>query len=85
MGYWLRLSMSHPVEGLADFTEAKGVISTLIAWQAGMGNRNRTNYLVSLRLKFPCKEGFSELELSSVVEHTQGPGFNPCHYSFLKK
>lgn len=50
MGYWLRLSMSHPVEGLADFTEAKGVISTLIAWQAGMGNRNRTNYHDSCHL-----------------------------------
>lgn len=36
--------MRQPMEGLADFTEAKGVISSLIAWQAGMGNRNRTNY-----------------------------------------
>lgn len=38
------------MEGLADFTEAKGVISTLIAWQAGMGNRNRTNYHDSCHL-----------------------------------
>lgn len=37
MGYWPRLSVSHPVEGLADFTEATGVISTLIAWQAEWG------------------------------------------------
>lgn len=40
----------HPMERLMDFTETKGVINTLIVWQAGMGNRNRTNYHDSCHL-----------------------------------
>lgn len=38
------------MEGLTDLTGAKGVISALIVWQAGMGNRNRTNYRDSCHL-----------------------------------
>lgn len=38
------------MEGCTDFIEAKCAISTLIAWQAGMGNGNRANYHDSCHL-----------------------------------
>lgn len=69
--------MRHPMEGLAYFTEAKGVISTLIAWQAGMGNRNRTNYHDSCHLlsAHSARQSAYIISLNPVIALREGMGW----------
>lgn len=66
----------HPMEGLTDFTEAKGVISTLIAWQAGMGSRNRTNYHDSCHLfrSHNARQCACIISLNPVIDAREGTG-----------
>lgn len=65
------------MEGLKDFTETKGVISTLIVWQAGMGNRNRTNYHDSCHLlsAHSARQSACIISLNPVIAMREGMGW----------
>lgn len=65
------------MEGLADFTEAKGVLSILIAWQAGMGNRNRTNYHDNCHLlsAHSARQSACIISLNPVIAMREGMGW----------
>lgn len=67
----------HPMEGLMDFTETKGVINTLIVWQAGMGNRNRTNYHDSCHLlsAHSARQSACIISLNPVIAMREGMGW----------
>lgn len=76
----------HPMEGLMDFTETKGVINTLIVWQAGMGNRNRTNYHDSCHLlsAHSARQTACIISLNPVIAMREGMGW-PATSSVVKR
>lgn len=67
----------HPVEGLTDFTETRGVINTLIVWQAGLGNRNRSNYHDSCHLlnAHSARQSACIISLNPVMAMREGMGW----------